>query len=184
MIIIGITGTLGAGKGTIVEILKEKGFAHFSARDFIIERIKEEHLEINRDSLTTIGNLLRQEHSPSYIIESLYNKAKASEKNSVIESIRNPMEVEFLRQKGDFVLIAVDAHMEKRYKRIVKRQSLTDNVSFETFKQNEEREMQSKDKNSQNLRVCIEKADFLVDNSGTIEELKDKIEDIWQKIKK
>lgn len=184
MIIIGITGTLGAGKGTIVEILKDKGFDHYSARDFIIERIKEEHLDINRDSMTRIGNLLREEHTPSYIIESLYDKAKANGKDSVIESIRNPMEVEFLRQKEDFVLIAVDALVEKRYERIIKRQTSTDNVSFETFKQNEEREMQSKDKNSQNLKVCIEKADFLVDNSGTIEELKEKIEDLWQKIKR
>ena len=33
MIIIGITGTLGAGKGTIVDYLvKQKGFVHYSVR--------------------------------------------------------------------------------------------------------------------------------------------------------
>lgn len=38
MHIIGITGTLGAGKGTIVEYLKDKkGFAHFSVREFLKE---------------------------------------------------------------------------------------------------------------------------------------------------
>ena len=30
MLIIGITGTLGAGKGTIVEYLREKGFRHLT----------------------------------------------------------------------------------------------------------------------------------------------------------
>ena len=41
MVIIGITGTLGAGKGTIVDYLKEeRGFLHFSARQFIIEEIE------------------------------------------------------------------------------------------------------------------------------------------------
>ena len=35
--IIGITGTLGAGKGTVVDFLKEKGFRHFSVRDYLIK---------------------------------------------------------------------------------------------------------------------------------------------------
>lgn len=182
MIIIGITGTLGAGKGTIVNLLKEKGFLHYSARDFIVETIEKEGLEVNRDSMTLIGNRLREEHSPSYIIESLYHRAKESGKNSIIESVRNPKEVEFLRQKEDFLLIAVDADIKIRYQRILQRKSSTDNVSFETFRQNEEREMQSNDVNAQNLKSCIDKADILVDNSGTIEELKEKIEEIWKKI--
>ena len=38
MITIGITGTLGAGKGTIVEYLqKEKGFSHYSVRAFLTD---------------------------------------------------------------------------------------------------------------------------------------------------
>lgn len=184
MLIIGITGTLGAGKGTIVELLREKGFLHFSARDFIVQTIEKEGLEVNRDSMTLIGNRLRQEHSSSYIIESLYYRAKESGKNSIIESIRNPMEVEFLRQKENFMLIAVDADIRTRYQRIVQRKSSTDNVSFETFQKNEEREMSSNDINAQNLISCIQKADILVDNSGTIEDLKYKIEQIWKKIEK
>lgn len=42
MIIIGITGTLGAGKGTVVEYLKTKGFKHFSVREFLTQEIKKE----------------------------------------------------------------------------------------------------------------------------------------------
>ena len=41
MITIGITGTLGAGKGTIVDYLvKNRGFVHYSVRAFITEEIK------------------------------------------------------------------------------------------------------------------------------------------------
>ncbi|MDD4703790.1 MAG: hypothetical protein PHE28_05605, partial [Bacteroidales bacterium] len=102
--------------------------------------------------------------------------------NSVLESVRNPKEIEFLRKQENFILLAVTADVEKRYQRILLRKTVTDNVSFETFKANEEREMQSNDINSQNLRLCIEMADYVVDNSGTIEELKEKIEEIWKKI--
>ena len=184
MIIIGITGTLGSGKGTIVDLLKEKGFLHFSARDFIVEKIKEQGLEVNRDTMTLVANHLREENEPSYIIENLYKKAKESGKNSIIESVRNPLEIEFLRKNDDFLLIAVDADIKIRYERILKRKSVTDNVSFETFKQNEEREMQSKDRNAQNLRACIEMADIRIDNSGTIEELNKQIIELWKTINK
>ena len=46
MITIGITGTLGAGKGTIVDYLIEKrGFVHYSVRAFITEGgIKNQYL--------------------------------------------------------------------------------------------------------------------------------------------
>ena len=60
MIILGLTGTLGAGKGTVVEYLKEKGFAHFSARAYLQEEIARRGLPNNRDSMVTIGNEFRE----------------------------------------------------------------------------------------------------------------------------
>ena len=72
MQITGITGTLGAGKGTIVDYLvKEKGFNYFSVRQYLIEQIKERELPINRDNMTHIANELRAGNSPSFIIEAL-----------------------------------------------------------------------------------------------------------------
>ena len=52
MIIIGITGTLGAGKGTIVDyLIKTKGFTHYSVRAFITKEIEKRKLPVNRDSM-------------------------------------------------------------------------------------------------------------------------------------
>ena len=79
MITIGITGTLGAGKGTIVDYLvQQRGFVHYSVRAFITEEIKRRGLEVNRDTMTLVGNDLRAQHSPSWIVEQLYEKAAAS----------------------------------------------------------------------------------------------------------
>ncbi|HEX3095769.1 MAG TPA: AAA family ATPase, partial [Patescibacteria group bacterium] len=45
MIIIGITGTAGSGKGTVVEYLVSKyGFKHYSARGFITEELVRRNL--------------------------------------------------------------------------------------------------------------------------------------------
>ncbi|MBR5831501.1 MAG: AAA family ATPase [Bacteroidales bacterium] len=183
MITIGITGTLGAGKGTIVDYLvKEKGFVHFSVRDFITKEIERRGMPVNRDSMTIVGNDLRKQHSPSYITDELYKQAQETGKNCIIESVRTPLEVSELRKHSNFYLFAIDADAKVRYERIVVRGSSTDNVSFETFIANEQREMTSDDPNKQNLKACIEQADYLFSNDGDFEDLHKKIEEVLDKI--
>lgn len=178
MIIIGITGTLGAGKGTIVEYLvQQKGFVHFSVRSFITEEINRQGLPVNRDSMVVVANKLRADHSPSYIIDQLYAKALLTGKNCIIESIRTPGEVQSLREKGNFLLFAVDADPKLRYERIVMRNSETDRISYETFVENERREMQSNDPNKQNIGKCIEQADQVFMNNSTVELLFRQVEE-------
>lgn len=183
MITIGITGTLGAGKGTIVDYLvQKKGFVHYSVRAYLTEEIKRRGMEVNRDSMTLVGNDLRAKNSPSYIVEQLYAQAQASGQNCIIESVRTPGEVSALRGKPNFYLFAVDADPKVRYERVVIRGSETDHVDFDTFMANEQREMVSDDPNKQNLKVCIEQADFVFDNGGSIEALHHQVETVISKL--
>lgn len=168
MLIIGITGTLGAGKGTIVEYLTgKKSFLHFSVRSFLLNEIRRAGLPGNRDSMFNLANQLRATFGPSYITDQLYEEAKNTGMDCVIESIRTPGEIYSLRAKGSFILLAVDALPEIRYERIKIRQSETDQVSYPVFLENEAREMSTTDPNKQNLRKCIEEADFLLTNNGS-----------------
>lgn len=183
MLIIGITGTLGAGKGTIVDYLVlEKGFVHFSVRGFITEEINRQGLPVNRDSMVVVANKLRADHSPSYITDQLYEQALLTGKNCIIESIRTPGEVESMREKGNFLLFAVDADPKLRYERIVLRNSETDKITFATFVENEEREMQSNDPNKQNIGKCIELADFTFYNNSSVESLHIQLEETFNKL--
>lgn len=172
MIIIGITGTLGAGKGTLVDYLvNQNGFIHYSVRDYLVDEIKQQGLEVNRDSMTHVANKLRASHSPAFIIEELYRKASLTGKNAVIESIRTPGEIEFLKKQGHFLLVAVDADSQIRFDRISLRASETDHVSYATFKENEKREYSTTDPNKQNLGQCIAQADIVLSNEGSIKTL-------------
>ena len=184
MLIIGITGTLGAGKGTIVDYLeKEIGFSHFSVRAFIAEEIIRRGMVVNRDSMVLVANDLRKNNSPSYITDRLYERALAIGKDSIIESIRTPGEIYSLRVKGGFFLLAVDADPAVRYRRITSRKSETDHISYKTFLENEHREMNSTDPNSQNLAKCMELADYRLLNNGTIEQLNRQVEEILLNIR-
>jgi len=184
MIIIGITGTIGAGKGTVVEyLIDKKGFKHFSARAFLIEEIEKRGLENNRDSMVLVANDLREKNSPSFVADELFKRALESGDNCVIESLRTSGEIESLKSKGNFTLLAIDADPKIRYERIIGRSSSTDNISFEKFLADEQREMESTDPNKQNLSKCIGMADFVINNNGNLEELNLKLEEILKIIK-
>jgi dephospho-CoA kinase len=183
MIVIGITGTLGAGKGTIVEYLvKEKGFTHFSVRAYLLEEIKIRKMPQNRDSMVSIANELRSKNSPSYITDQLYEQSLKLGKNAVIESIRTPGEVDSLRLKGEFYLFAVDADPKIRFNRIKFRNSETDQIDFDTFIANDRREMTATDPNKQNLKKCREMADFLFINNLSTQKLYQEVENVIRQI--
>jgi len=180
--IIGITGTLGAGKGTIVDYLTtHHGFKHFSVRGYLSNIIKAQGKEVNRDTLTHTANELRANNSPSFIVEELYKEAMQSGTNCVIESIRTVGEINSLKAKGNFNLFSVETDRQIRYERILKRASETDKISFETFSENEEREMNSTDPNKQNLSACIKLADYYFNNNGNFEDLYRQVDEVIQK---
>ncbi len=172
MKIIGITGTMGAGKGTIVEyLISRHGFKHYSVRGYLIKVIEQRGMPVNRDSMVIVANDLRANNKPSFIAEELYKEALQNGQNCIIESIRTVGEVTGLQSKGNFSLFSVDADRKTRYERVVKRGSETDLVSYETFAENEEREMTADDPNKQNLGACMKLADYHFTNNGTFDNL-------------
>lgn len=178
MKIIGITGTLGAGKGTIVDyLIQHYGYKHYSVRGYLTEEAERRGMEINRDTFVVVANDLREKYGPSYITDELYKQAEAAGVNAIIESVRTPGEVESLRKNEHFLLFAVDADPKVRYDRVVLRNSETDHVSYETFIENEQREMSSTDPAHQNVGRCMEMADYVFHNDGDFDDLYRQVEE-------
>ena len=179
--IIGITGTLGAGKGAVVSYLvRTKGFTHYSARSYFASEMEKQGITpINRDTMTVFANTLREHNGPRHLFDALYDRAKMDGGNAVIESIRTVGEAEALKERGG-TLLAVDADERTRYTRICGRGSTHDNVTFEEFQAQEAREMHSDDPNKQNISAVIRMADVMIENNGTLAELHATIEKLFQ----
>lgn len=180
--IIGVTGTNGAGKGTVVEYLvKEKGFTHYSAREFLTKEIERRGLPMDRDSLRIVGDSLRAEHGPEYVIASLYSEAAQQSHNAVLESVRAIGEVHFLHDHGA-LLFAVDADRKIRYERSTGRGSYTDKVDFDTWVAQEEREWHNAAAHKMDVPGVIKVADYTFQNNGSLEELHAQIDQALAKI--
>lgn len=179
--IIWITGTLWAGKWTIVDYLvQNKWFVHFSVREYLIQEIQKRGMPVNRDSMVEVANNLRAKYWPSYIVEELYKQAKETGKDCIIESIRAEWEALALKWKDKFLLFSIDADPKIRYDRVVLRWSETDKISYDEFIMNEQREMKNTDPTKQNLAKCIALSDYTFKNDGTIEELYKQIQQAIQ----
>ena len=173
--IIGVTGTNAAGKGTVVDFLKQKGFNHYSVRDFLTQELLKRNLPTDRPHMQDIANELRTQNGPAFIVEQLYQQALQKGENAIIESFRCPGEVDAMRKLPQFILLAIDADPKIRYTRASSRNSTTDNVTFEKFIEEEKKEMTSTDPFKQNLSKCAEMADIFLLNEGTIKEFEEKL---------
>lgn len=182
MIIIGITGTIGAGKGTLVEYLKTKGFKHYSVREILLKEISRRNIEPTREHMALVADDFRK-ISPGHIMEMLLKEAQSQSAPAVIESIRALGEINVLRERAqDFYLCAVDADPKVRYERIIKRKSTTDFVTYDTFLADEAAEMNNTEPWKMNMAGCIRQADFVFRNDGSIETFYAHVEAVLKEI--
>ncbi len=181
MIIVGITGTNASGKEEVAKYFQEKGFIHYSMSGYITSVIEKAGGTVNRDELIRVGNELRKNFGPGHIAAALYTQACEKGKPCIIESLRTVGEIEILRKiVGErFLLLGIDADRHVRYHRAVGRKSAKDNVTFEEFMAQEEKEWTSTDPHKQNLAACLDMVDeLIVNNTASITMLREKVDKI------
>lgn len=182
--VIGITGSLGGGKGTVVDYLISKhGFAHYSSSGLLTEMLEERGEVVDRDGMNRIANELRAKNPAGVPAETFAKyEEEDGESDAIFESLHSVPEVEFIKSVGG-VVIAVTADSDIRYERILSRGSVKDNVTKEQFIAQQEREEKgSTDPNKSNIFDTIKAADFVIENNGTLEELQAKVDEILKNI--
>ncbi len=172
--LIGLTGTNGSGKGEAAAYLQKKGYAYFSLSDVIRDALRKDGKEDTRDNLIEKGNELRNKYGPDILARMVMEKVEGK---AVIDSIRNPSEVEYLRKEKEFILLAIDAQVELRYERVKQRGRQESVSTLEEFIKKEKEEMTDSEKGQQ-LHSCMKMADIIIMNDGALEDLHLKLEEI------
>lgn len=175
--IIGVTGTDGAGKGTVVEYLvKHHGFKLYHGRTLILEEIKKQGLPTDRAHMRLVGNDLRKRYGNDFIVRVSLDRARESgDERVVIDSLRAVAEAETLKNNGG-ILLAIDADQVLRFERVQGRRSESDQVTFEQFIEHEDLEANDPDPHGMQKRQVMAMADHTIYNDNDTEALYREVE--------
>lgn len=177
--VIGLIGPIASGKGTVVEILKKKGYIPLSLSDCIRDEIRKSGKEITRETLQLTGNALRKKYGADVLAKKIAEKIDALEKDKfIIDSIRNPQEIQFLKKKYNIYLIGITANQKRRYELYKKRHTSGDPLEWEEFRRLDNSELKNTNAHGQQVLKSLNSADAIIINEGTIEELQQKIEEL------
>lgn len=177
--IIGLTGTNGSGKGEVVDYLTlQKRLLHFSVSNHLEKLLSQDkNLQTRKDLTLGAYELRKNNRDPAFLVRDLYqgilDEGYNVEYGLIIESIRNPAEIDFLRREapGNTFFAFVDAPLEERYRRIKSRGTYKDDVSWDDFLKSHEREMDSGDPYGLKVKDCKDKSDFKIDTDCSLGEV-------------
>lgn len=186
--IVCIVGMAGAGKSIVSDELANQGFAFLRFGQIVLDKIKEEDLEVNENNEKNIREEIRKEYGMGAMATLNIPKFDEFLKNSNVvgDGLYSWSEYKLLKEKyGDSMyVIAVYAPPDLRYKRLKERK--IENDSKQRFRSFTEEEAKARDyAEIENIEKGgpIAMADFTIINTGTIDELKQKTRDILKAIK-
>lgn len=176
-VVIGLVGGPSTGKGEISRLLEAKGFFPFSLSDILRIKAKEQNLPQTRQSLTDIANELRAKSGASALgLEAVRLFINSKHQKIVIESIRHPEEVKVLQKELGAFVIGVSMPLDKRWELMQKRNRAGDPATWEDFIKLIASEEGGAGKETDiQVGLAIKAADVVIDSSGTMEELDEKV---------
>jgi len=179
-LIVCLTGMPGAGKSTIAEGLKPKGYEIINMGNAVREEAKKRNLESTRENLGKLMLELREKNGPGAIAELVKPQIESSTANVIlIDGVRSNDEIQVLKKFGTVKLLAVHASTDTRFDFLQKRGRSDDPQTKEHFDERDNRELGVGISNS------IALSDYAISNIGlTKDELIEKTFNVIQSWKK
>jgi dephospho-CoA kinase len=176
-----LTGMPGAGKSSVADSLKERGFYVISMGDAVRDEARMQNMELTDTNLGDLMLKLRKEMGPGAISHLIIKKTECEDNNLmrkivIIDGIRSIHEVEVLKSIGNVKLLAIHASKDTRFKHIKLRARSDTPLNEEDFVVRDKREL------TVGISEAIALSDESISNNNlTIEELKEKAYEIIQK---
>ncbi len=179
--VICLVGDIGAGKGTVASYLESgQGFHKHTVSDYIRSEARKKKIRPTRENLEKISEGLRKKYGSDYFIRKVIQRIeKDGDGKIVIDGIRLASDVKFVKNyfKKNVRIVFVTAPAKIRFERMKKRGRPGDPQHWPEFlalEKREEREF--------HLKKVFSQADYVVDASGSLMQLYNKINKLMGKI--
>ena len=163
MIILQITGKVGAGKTDLCAYLAKKhGFTVVLISDLIREFARAKGLTLAaRADYLEVHKQMKNEQGEDIILQKIL---ATPGKNICVDGIRVPNDVKRLQAAGAKI-VALDCPAEVRFTRSLKRRSSLDKPTFEAFMADDQAEAHNTDLECQGTDAVMAMADYRIDAS-------------------
>ena len=151
----------GAGKSTIAEGLKLKGYDIINMGDAVREEAKKRNLELTGSNLGKLMLELREKNGPGAIAELIKPQIESSTASVIlIDGVRSTDEIQVLRKLGSVKLLAIHASTDTRFNFLQKRGRSDDPQTKDNFEERDNREL------GVGLSKPIALSDYAISNIG------------------
>lgn len=166
-LIVCLTGMPGAGKTTIAEALKQKGFDKITMGDAVRAEAAKRNIEPTGTNLGKIMLELREKNGQGAVAELIVSDIKNSNSDVVlVDGVRSLAEVNVLKKIGTVKVLAIHASGDTRYKFLTERGRTDAPSDREDFTKRDSREI------GVGMSESIALADETISNNNlTIEQL-------------
>lgn len=141
-LIVCLTGMPGAGKSTIADGLKSKGYEIINMGNAVRNEAKRRNLEPTGPNLGKLMLELREKNGPGAVAELVKPEIENSKSNVIIiDGIRSSPEIEVLKNYGKVKLLAIHASTNTRFGFLQNRGRSDDPKTKENFEERDTREL-------------------------------------------
>lgn len=194
MIKVGVTGGIGSGKTTVCNIFQQHG-AYILNADDLAKKIMSEDETVRKEIIHTFGEQSYREDGSlnrEYLADQAFRNGRVEELNSIVHP-RIPEAAEKIMQKAvkqgyevfvyeaallfqnlrpnelDYIILVL-ADTNKRVKRVTERDNVNEDKVLDRIRK------------QQNFEEFEHLADIVIENNGTLKELKDQAERVYYEI--
>jgi len=154
-------------------MLKKKGYVFFSLSDILRTESNKRGWGEGRETLQNLGDEMRRNLGNDILPKMIVSTSEFKHADYVvIDSIRHPAEIDYLRDVFDAKTIGVTAPLEILFGFTDKRKRDGDPLTFEEYKKSYERELGKPGGSAMQVEECLKMADVVINNDKTPEHLR------------
>jgi dephospho-CoA kinase len=181
-IIIGLVGEIASGKDTVAKYLEKKyGSQTVSFSGPLRAILDILDLPQTRENMAWLGVDLRQRFGQDILAKAVTAQVRKSKNKMVaLPNVRLPQDITYLKKLPGFHLVHIDADPKIRYQRLIRRSQNADDKSKTWAKFLKDSRLPTEIK----IRQLAKKAEYRLDNSGSVENLKKQVDEMMRRVGK